>query len=457
VESVNTGSQNKQPAAVWEEAAVILKERAPKDVFDTWFNDLSIGNVTENEAILSVPNKFFRDWIRDHYQGLLEEVLAAVTGHAGLRVSYAIREAEPGEKAPGFRETERQVPLPIVRTKRAAHLDGRYTFETFVAASNNQLARAASLKVSESPGAAYNPLLIYGGVGLGKTHLMHAIGNLVVTRSDLRIAYVTSEQFTNEVINGIRYDKMIDVRRRYRNIDMLLVDDIQFIAGKQATQEEFFHTFNSLYEARKQIVLSSDRYPKDITDMEERLRSRLDWGLVADIQPYPLEARIAILRDKSEREGIRLPDDVAVFVASHIKSNIRELEGSLIRLGAYATLTGQTITLEMAKNVLKELVNDAKRVITLDVVQEAVAAKFHIKVSEMKSRRRTKLLVYPRQVAMYLSREITQQSYPEIARHFGGKDHTTIMHACRQIEKAKESDPGLQRTLEELKRQITGA
>ena len=435
----------------------MLKERIPADILETWFKDLSIDKISENELILKVPNRFFRDWIRERYHSLVEQVFAEILGRPGLRTSYVLRDTDTPEKPSVSREPERAAAPSQARGKRAAHLDGRYTFDTFVAASNNQLARAASMKVAETPGTAYNPLLIYGGVGLGKTHLMHAIGNFVVGRSDLRIAYVTSEQFTNEVINGIRYDKMVDVRRRYRNIDMLLVDDIQFIAGKQATQEEFFHTFNSLYEARKQIVLSSDRYPKDIAEMEERLRSRLDWGLVADIQPYPVEARIAILRDKSEREGIALPDEVSAFVASHIKSNIRELEGSLIRLGAYATLTGQAITLEMAKNVLKELLNDAKRVITLDAVQEVVATKFHIKVSEMKSRRRTKALVHPRQVAMYLCREITQQSYPEIARHFGGKDHTTIMHACRQIEKAKEGDPGLQKTLEELKRQITGA
>jgi chromosomal replication initiator protein len=453
---MNTTGNEKSLMGVWSEATALLKERAPKDVFETWFKDLSIGNISENEAMVNVPNRFFRDWIREHYQSLLEEVLCAAIGRPGLRVNYLLSEAEVLEKPIPMREPERPVQAPITKPKRTAHLDGRYTFSTFVAASNNQLARAASMKVAESPGISYNPLLIYGGVGLGKTHLMHAIGNFVTAHADLRIAYVTSEQFTNEVINGIRYDKMIDVRRRYRNIDMLLIDDIQFIAGKQATQEEFFHTFNSLYEARKQIVLSSDRYPKDIADMEERLRSRLDWGLVADIQPYPLEARIAILRDKSEREGIVLPDDVSVFVASHVKSNIRELEGSLIRLGAYATLTGQAITLEMAKNVLKELVNEAKRVITLDAVQEVVATKFHIKVSEMKSKRRTKALVYPRQVAMFLCREITQQSYPEIARHFGGKDHTTIMHACRQIEKARETNPDLQRTLDDLKRHITG-
>lgn len=407
--------------------------------------------------MVRVPNRFFRDWIRDHYQAILEDVIGQVAEKRGLRVAYTISAPEEQGREP-LRETMERVPGAVsTRGKRPSHLNPRYIFSTFVAASNNQLVRAACLKVAESPATSYNPLLIYGGVGLGKTHLMHAIGNFVLEQSDLRIAYVTSEQFTNEVINGIRYDKMIDVRRRYRNIDMLLVDDIQFIAGKQATQEEFFHTFNSLYEARKQIVVSSDRYPKDMPEMEERLRSRLEWGLVADIQPYPLEARIAILQDKAEREGIVIPNDVAHFVANNIKANIRELEGSLVRLGAYSQLTGQTITLEMAQSVLKELINERKRVITLDAVQEVVAEKFHIKISEMKSKRRTRVLVHPRQIAMFLCREITQQSYPEIARHFGGKDHTTVMHACKQIEKAKLSDPGLLGTLEELKRQITGA
>jgi len=443
--------------ALWQTSAGILRERVSKDVYDTWFHDISIENISDYEAMLRVPNRFFRDWIRDHYQAILEDVIGQVAEKRGLRVAYTISEPEaPGKE--GLREAIERVPgTAAVRGKRPTHLNPRYVFSTFVAASNNQLARAASLKVAESPATAYNPLLIYGGVGLGKTHLMHAIGNFVLENTDLRIAYVTSEQFTNEVINGIRYDKMIDVRRRYRNIDMLLVDDIQFIAGKQATQEEFFHTFNSLYEARKQIVVSSDRYPKDMPEMEERLRSRLEWGLVADIQPYPLEARIAILQDKADREGIVIPNDVAHFVANSIKANIRELEGSLVRLGAYSQLTGQSITLEMAQNVLKELINERKRVITLDAVQEAVTAKFHLKMSDMKSKRRTKVLVYPRQIAMFLCREITQQSYPEIARHFGGKDHTTVMHACKQIEKAKQSDPGLLGTLEELKRQITGA
>ncbi|MDO8547010.1 MAG: chromosomal replication initiator protein DnaA [Nitrospirales bacterium] len=444
-------------STLWQESTGILKDRVSKDVYETWFQDLSIENISDNEATLRVPNRFFRDWIREHYQTILEDVIGQVADNRGLRVAYTISEPEAKGKEP-VRETIERVPGTVsTRGKRPSHLNPRYMFSSFVAASNNQLVRAACLKVAESPATSYNPLLIYGGVGLGKTHLMHAIGNFVLEHTDLRIAYVTSEQFTNEVINGIRYDKMIDVRRRYRNIDMLLVDDIQFIAGKQATQEEFFHTFNSLYEARKQIVVSSDRYPKDMPEMEERLRSRLEWGLVADIQPYPLEARIAIFQDKADREGLAIPNDVAHFVANNIKANIRELEGSLVRLGAYSQLTGQTITLEMAQSVLKELINERKRVITLDAVQEVVAEKFHIKISEMKSKRRTRVLVYPRQIAMFLCREITQQSYPEIARHFGGKDHTTIMHACKQIEKAKQSDPGLVGTLEELKRQITGA
>ena len=444
-------------ATLWQTSAGILKERVSKDVYDTWFQDISIENVSDYEATIRVPNRFFRDWIRDHYQTILEDVLGQVAEKRDLKVAYTISAPEAQGKEP-LRETNERAPVVVsARGKRPTHLNPRYMFSTFVAASNNQLVRAACLKVAESPATAYNPLLIYGGVGLGKTHLMHAIGNFVLEHSDLRIAYVTSEQFTNEVINGIRYDKMIDVRRRYRNIDMLLVDDVQFIAGKQATQEEFFHTFNSLYEARKQIVVSSDRYPKDMPEMEERLRSRLEWGLVADIQPYPLEARIAILQDKADREGITIPNDVALFVAGNIKANIRELEGSLVRLGAYSQLTGQTITLEMAQSVLKELINERKRVITLEAVQEVVAEKFHIKISEMKSKRRTRVLVHPRQIAMFLCREITQQSYPEIARHFGGKDHTTVMHACKQIEKAKQSDPGLLGTIEELKRQITGA
>jgi chromosomal replication initiator protein len=313
------------------------------------------------------------------------------------------------------------------------------------------------MAVAEQPAKAYNPLFLYGGVGLGKTHLLNAIGNHVAERSDLRIAYLTTEQFTNEVINSIRYDKMMDLRKRYRHIDMLMIDDIQFLAGKERTQEEFFHTFNTLYEARKQIVLSSDRFPKEMPDIEERLRSRFEWGLIADLQAPDVETRIAILRKKSEDEHIALPEEVIHYLANTMKNNIRELEGSLVRLGAYSSLTGQTITLDMAKNVLRDLIGEKKKIVSIEDIQEVVGAKFHVKIGELKSRRRSKTLVHPRQIAMYLCRELTEASFPEIGRHFGGKDHTTIIHACRQIAKAKESDATLQTTLDGLKEQILRA
>ncbi len=344
--------------------------------------------------------------------------------------------------APQQTRVHRQLPNP------------KYTFENFVVGASNQFAHAASLAVAEQPARSYNPFFIYGGVGLGKTHLLNSIGNFVMEKGDLRIAYVTTEQFTNEVINSIRYDKMMELRRRYRNIDMLLIDDIQFLAGKERTQEEFFHTFNALYEDRKQIVLSSDRFPKEMPSMEERLRSRFEWGLIADLQPPDVETRIAILRKKSEEEGIVIGEEVIHLLAEGLKSNIRELEGALIRLGAYSTLTGQPITMDMVKTVLRDLLGNKKKVITPEDVQDVVARRFHVKVAELKSKRRTKTVVHPRQIAMYLCRELTDASFPEIGREFGGKDHTTIIHACRQIEKALEKDNALRATLDSLKEEI---
>lgn len=365
------------------------------------------------------------------------------------------------EKGP---EPMRQISEPVkkelqqsARPRRGVQLNPKYTFQSFVVGAGNQFAHAACMAVAEQPAKAYNPLFIYGGVGLGKTHLLNAIGNHVAERSDLHIAYLTTERFTNEVINSIRYDKMVDLRKRYRHIDMLMIDDIQFLAGKERTQEEFFHTFNTLYEARKQIVLSSDRFPKDMPEIEERLRSRFEWGLIADLQPPDVETRIAILRKKSEDERVALPEDVIHFLANTMKSNIRELEGSLVRLGAYSSLTGQRITLDMARNVLRDLIGEKKKIVSIEDIQEAVGTKFHVKLSDLKSRRRSKTLVYPRQIAMYLARELTEASYPEIGRHFGGKDHTTIMHACRQVTKAKENDGTLHATLESLKEQILRA
>ena len=292
---------------------------------------------------------------------------------------------------------------------------------------------------------------------MGKTHLLNSIGNHVAKRGELRIAYLTTEQFTNEVINSIRYDKMVELRRRYRHVEMLLIDDIQFLAGKERTQEEFFHTFNTLYEAQKQIVLSSDRFPKEMPTMEERLRSRFEWGLIADLQQPDMETRIAIIQKKSEQEGLTLDDDVTQFLANNLKSNIRQIEGALKRLGAYASLMGNRITVDVAKNCLRDLLGSQRHIVTMEDIQEIVAKRFHIKISDLRSKRRTKTLVHPRQVAMYLSRELTDASFPEIGREFGNKDHTTVIHAYRQVQRSLGTDSALMRTIESIKEEITKA
>lgn len=439
---------------VWQEALHYIQGKVPKQVYDTWFIPVRLDRIENSTAHIGVPNKFFGDWLHTHYGPLLAEAVATARGGGDLAVNFVVFQK------PSPRQVEPQVILSAARVgsqpkaRRGIQLNPKYTFKNFVVGAGNQFAHAACMAVAEQPGKAYNPLFIYGGVGLGKTHLLNAIGNHVAEQTDLRIAYLTTEQFTNEVINSIRYDKMMDLRKRYRHIDMLMIDDIQFLAGKERTQEEFFHTFNALYEAHKQIVLSSDRFPKDMPDIEERLRSRFEWGLIADLQPPDVETRIAILRKKSEDEGVKLPEDVIQFLSTTMKSNIRELEGSLVRLGAYASLTGQVITLDMAKNVLRDLIGDKKKIVTMEDIQEAVCTQFHVKMTELKSRRRSKTLVHPRQIAMYLCRELTDASYPEIGRHFGGKDHTTIIHACRQVAKAKDTDQTLHATLESLKEQI---
>jgi chromosomal replication initiator protein len=441
----------------WQDALAYIQGRVPKQVYDTWFTPIYLERIEDSTAQLGVPNKFFGDWLHQHYGPLLSEAVSAARGGAETSITFVIfKQAKKQPDSSGnMVATVRQNTGP--RTKRGIQLNPKYTFKSFVVGAGNQFAHAACMAVAEQPAKAYNPLFIYGDTGLGKTHLLNAIGNYVAERTDLRIAYLTTEQFTNEVINSIRYDKMMDLRKRYRHIDMLMIDDIQFLAGKERTQEEFFHTFNALYEAHKQLVLSSDRFPKDMPDIEERLRSRFEWGLIADLQPPDVETRIAILRKKSEDEGVTLPEDVIQFLATTMKSNIRELEGSLVRLGAYASLTGQTITLEMAKSVLRDLIGTKKKIVSMDDIQETVGARFHVKIADLKSRRRSKTLVHPRQIAMYLCRELTDSSYPEIGRQFGGKDHTTIIHACKQVIKAKDNDSVFSATLESLKEQILRA
>ena len=441
---------------IWEEVLGFIQSRMGDEVIETWFEPIKLGELNGRKATIVVPNKFFGEWLGRNYREVIGEALQAVRPVEGGKVdvefivgkSTAPVDAAEMHKQPSVRHSarvHRQLPNP------------KYTFKNFVVGASNQFAHAASLAVAEAPAKAYSLFFIYGGVGLGKTHLLNSIGNFVMEKGDLRIAYVTTEQFTNEVINSIRYDKMMELRRRYRNIDMLLIDDIQFLAGKERTQEEFFHTFNALYEARKQIVLSSDRFPKEMPSMEERLRSRFEWGLIADLQQPDVETRIAILRKKSEDENIAVGDDVIHLLAQGLKSNIRELEGALIRLGAYSALTGQAITADMAKTILRDLLGSPKKVITLEDIQDVVARRFQVKVSELKSKRRTKTVVHPRQIAMYLSRELTDASFPEIGRDFGGKDHTTIIHACRQIEKAMDNDASLRTTVERLKDEISKA
>ena len=446
---------------MWNDALVYIQEKVPKQVFETWFTPVVLDRIEETTAYLAVPNKFFGEWLGEHYRDLLAEAVSVAQGGGHLDVSFVVNHKQAPSSSPAQQESGPAGPagrgFVATRSKRGVQLNPKYTFKSFVVGAGNQFAHAACMAVAEQPAKAYNPLFLYGGVGLGKTHLLNAIGNYLAERSDLRIAYLTTEQFTNEVINSIRYDKMIDLRKRYRNVDMLMIDDIQFLAGKERTQEEFFHTFNTLYEAHKQIVLSSDRFPKDMPDIEERLRSRFEWGPIADLQPPDVETRIAILRKKSEDERIALPEDVIHFLATTMKNNIRELEGSLVRVGAYSSLTGQTITLDMAKNSLRDLIGDKKKIVSIEDIQEAVGSKYHLKIADLKSRRRSKTLVHPRQIAMYLCRELTDASFPEIGRQFGGKDQTTIIHACRQITKAMEADSTLHTTLEGLKEQILRA
>lgn len=418
-----------------------LESSVNKQSFDTWIRPLTLLSSTGKDAVFGVPNKFFVDWMNEHYTESIRKNLRRLMANDGLEVSFSIQEASPIPLASLIRE----------RRSKDRQLQSKYVFDSFVVGASNQFAHAASQKVAEQPGEIYNPFFIYGGVGLGKTHLLNAIGNAIRDRShDARIAYVSSEMFTNEVINSIRYDRMADFRSRYRTIDVLLIDDIQFIAGKERTQEEFFHTFNSLYEDNKQIVISCDRSTKELADIELRLRSRFEMGLMADIQRPDLETRIAILKKKSEADRLDLDDDVALFLATHIKTNIRELEGSLLRLGAYSSLTGRRVTIELIKEVLRDTISDTPSFVSIDQIVKTVADKFQLKVSDLKSKRRTKTVVHPRQLAMYLCRTLTSSSFPEIGRQFGGKDHSTVIHAVRHISDRIEKDPQLKATAEGL-------
>jgi chromosomal replication initiator protein len=418
--------------------------RLPPAVVDSWVRPCRLVAVEGDHLRIGAPNRFSRDWLAQHHlEALQTAAQECVGGHP--RVSIVVDDTPTPEPAG-------PTPTPASpATGLSEGLNPRYSFDSFVVGSSNQFAQAACQAVAELPSRAYNPLFIYGGVGLGKTHLLHAVGHQVLRLfPGMTVVYLSSERFTNELINAIRYDRTAEFRARYRNIDLLLIDDIQFISGKERTQEEFFHTFNDLYESRKQIIVSSDCSPKDIPEIEERLRSRFQWGLIADIQPPDFETRVAILKKKAALERVRLTDDVAYLIASRIKSNIRELEGSLTRMIAFCALTGREMGVELAQEVLADLWGEEERIISIEQVQRKVCDFFSVKLSDLKAKNRTKAVAFPRQVAMYLARQLTHASLAEIGRNFGGKDHTTVLHAVDKIQALMQEDPKLRKTVEGL-------
>jgi chromosomal replication initiator protein len=430
------------PASIWDQVLGRIETKVNRHSFYTWFKPTSFVSDSGQAITVLVPNSLFKDWLTKHYSVVLSEALNEIKRNDTkvLFVSEgAALPAPPPEETRTVVEPAEELSPGIPAS--AGGLNPRYTFDTFIVGPSNQFAHAACRAVAEAPSRSYNPLFIYGGVGLGKTHLMHAVGQYVLQHNpSLKLTYISSERFMNEMINAVRYDRILDFRERYRSVDVLLVDDIQFVSGKEGTQTEFFHTFNALYDAQKQIVLSSDRPPHEIPALEERLRSRFEWGLIADIQSPDLETKVAILKKKAESEAIPLPDNVAIYIAGRIKSNIRELEGSLIRLIAYASLTGRELTLELARDVLKNVLDQEDRAITIETIQKFVSDYYQLKVGELKSRNNSKSIAMPRQIAMYLCKSLTHASLPEIGRSFGGKHHSTVIHSIKKVEEMRKRD-----------------
>ena len=437
---------------LWEKTLNIIKGELTEVSFNTWIKSISPISIDSNVLKLGVPNDFTRGILNSRYKDLIVNAVKLISSKK-YNIQFAIineENEEPKEKKQVKRQGDLIVEEPV------SILNPKYTFNSFVIGNSNRFAHAASLAVAESPAKAYNPLFIYGGVGLGKTHLMHAIGHFILESTPTsKVVYVSSEKFTNELINSIKDDKNVEFRNKYRNIDVLLIDDIQFIAGKERTQEEFFHTFNDLYELNKQIILSSDRPPKEIPTLEDRLRSRFEWGLIADIQAPDFETRMAILRKKADIENLDLPNDVLVYVATKIKSNIRELEGALIRIVAFASLTNKDITIELASEALKDIISSKQsRQVTIEIIQEVVSNYYSLSMEEFKSARRTRNVAFPRQIAMYLCRKLTDMSLPKIGEEFGGRDHTTVIHACEKISKGLKTDEALETAVAELNKRI---
>ena len=444
---------------LWEKTLNIIKSEMSEVSFNTWIKSCEPISISSNTIKISVPNSFTQDILEKRYKDLVINSIEAACSKL-YKIEFLIAsEIQDIEEVPEKKKASnnKDTMSVTVNDEMSSTLNPKYTFASFVIGNSNRFAHAASLAVAESPAQAYNPLFIYGGVGLGKTHLMHAIGHYILQNNpNAKVVYVSSEKFTNELINAIKDDKNEEFRNKYRNVDVLLIDDIQFIAGKERTQEEFFHTFNTLHEANKQIILSSDRPPKEIPTLEDRLRSRFEWGLIADIQAPDFETRMAILKKKADVEKLYVPNEVMVYIATKIKSNIRELEGALIRIVAYSSLTNRDITVDLASEALKDIIsNKQNKNITIDIIQDVVAAYFNLRVEDLKSQRRTRNVAYPRQIAMYLSRKLTDMSLPKIGEEFGGRDHTTVIHAYEKISESLNNDESLQHTINDITKKLT--
>ncbi|OIN98019.1 chromosomal replication initiation protein DnaA [Candidatus Desantisbacteria bacterium CG1_02_49_89] len=438
---------------IWQAVLSGLEKTLNKQSFETWFVPTKLVRYTGSALEVAVPNKFCLDWIKEHYVPLITEIIKGLAEKEMgivLSVDESIKPAMPPPEPLPIQQVLHTPPPPV------DELNPKYIFENFVVGENNHFAQAASLAVAEIPAEAYNPLFIYGKVGLGKTHLLQAIGHFIKKRNPaIKVKYVSSEKFTNDFIDGIAHNQMENFRNVYRTPDVLLIDDIQFIVEKERVQEEFFHTFNELHESHRQIVLSSDRAPKEMVPLEERIRSRFEWGLIVDIQSPDLETRIAILRKKMEAEGTEIPEDVVVYIANRIKYNIRELEGTLTKLLAYSSLMKKDITLSMARDVLKEIFSlDSGKEISVELVQRVVARAFGIRFEDMKVKRRDREIVFPRQVAMYLARELTDFSLPEIGREFGKRDHTTVIHSYNKVQEKLKADPELYNKLKKIREEL---
>jgi len=449
--AIQTG-RDREAANSWDKFLEHVKSRVSINTYTTWFQPTRLSRAEGETLFVQIPTGVFRQVLTRTYGEIVKAVFHEI-GTPNMRVQYICTEEEPAATVPASPAN------PLASGKQAKldfessdhQLNNRYTFDSFVVGKSNEFAHAASRAVAEQPSKAYNPLFLYGGVGMGKTHLMHAIGHTIKKRNPaMRLSYVSAEKFTIEVINSLRFDRMISFRDRFHTVDVILVDDIQFIAGKERTQEEFFHTFNALYEQQKQIVISSDCLPKDINSIEERLRSRFEWGLIADIQPPDLETKIAILQKKAENDRFPLPDEVAEYIARAIKSNVRELEGALTRLMAYASLTGASISLATAQQVLRNIIASQEKRVTIDLIQKRVSEHFNLREQDLKVRSNTRAIAFPRQVAMYIVKQLTTASLPEIGRQFGGKHHTTVLHSINKIEEMRRSDKELNRTITRL-------